>query len=87
MDLNKKLPVKELKNAVIGGGSDSAAVLQGLKSYSNEVAAVVTMFDSGGSSGLLQAEFGYPSLGDLRQCLLGLSEDNVANQARSRAVM
>ena len=66
----------ELKVVVIGGGSGSSVVLRGLKNYTTKVAAVVTMFDSGGSSGLLQAEFGYPPLGDLRQCLLGLSEDD-----------
>ena len=34
------------------------------------------MFDSGGSSGLLQKEFGYPPLGDLRKCLWSLSKDD-----------
>ena len=65
---------------VIGGGSGSSAALQGLKRYTEDLTAVVTMFDSGGSSGLLQSEFGYPPLGDLRQCLLGLSEDNQATK-------
>ncbi len=72
----KKKIIQEPKIVVIGGGSGSSAVLQGLKSHTARLTAVVTMFDSGGSSGLLQAEFGYPPLGDLRQCLLGLSEDN-----------
>jgi uncharacterized cofD-like protein len=73
--------VKDLKIVVIGGGSGTSAVLRGLKQHTTQVAAVVTMFDSGGSSGLLQAEFGYPPLGDLRQCLLGLSEDSEANRS------
>ena len=34
------------------------------------------MFDSGGSTGILREEFGYPSLGDLRQCLVALSPEN-----------
>ena len=67
---------KELKVVVIGGGTGSSAVLSGLKEYTTKVTAVVTMFDTGGSSGLLQDEFGYPPLGDLRQCLLSLSEHN-----------
>ena len=62
------------KIVVIGGGGGSSVVLNGLKKHTSELSAVVTMFDSGGSSGLLQEEFGYPPLGDLRQCLLGLSE-------------
>lgn len=71
----------ELEIVVIGGGSGSSAVLRGLKHRTSKLSAVVTMFDSGGSSGLLQAEFGYPPLGDLRQCMLGLSEDSESNRA------
>lgn len=76
MEPMKKRAIKEPKMVVIGGGSCSSVVLQGLKRHTTRLTAVVTMFDSGGSSGLLQREFGYPPLGDLRQCLLGLSEDN-----------
>jgi len=71
---------RELKMVVIGGGSGTSTVLRGLKHHTSKLTAVVTMFDSGGSSGLLQAEFGYPPLGDLRQCLLGLSEDGESNR-------
>jgi uncharacterized cofD-like protein len=74
-------PSRELEIVVIGGGSGSSAVLRGLKHRTSKLSAVVTMFDSGGSSGLLQAEFGYPPLGDLRQCMLGLSEDSESNRA------
>ena len=72
---------EELEVVVIGGGNGSSAVLCGLKEYTTKVTAVVTMFDTGGSSGLLQDEFGYPPLGDLRQCLLSLSEHNEGNQS------
>ncbi len=61
-------------------GLGSSAVLRELKSHTTELSSIVTMFDSGGSSGLLQADFGYPPLGDLRQCLLSLSEDAEANR-------
>ena len=71
--------VKDLQVVVIGGGSGSSTVLRGLKSHTPNLSSIVTMFDSGGSSGLLQADFGYPPLGDLRQCLLSLSEDAEAN--------
>ena len=73
--------VKELKIVVIGGGSGSSVVLKGLKEHTTQLTSVVTMFDSGGSSGLLQTEFGYPPMGDLRQCLLGLSEDNESTRS------
>ena len=72
---------RQSKIVVIGGGSGTSAVLRGLKHHTSQLSAVVTMFDSGGSSGLLQEEFGYPPLGDLRQCLLGLSEEIEANRS------
>ncbi len=60
---------------VIGGGTGISHVLTGLKRYNVNLTAIVTMFDSGGSSGLLRTEFGYPPLGDLRQCLLALGDE------------
>lgn len=63
------------KIVVIGGGSGSSTILSGLKRHSVGLTAIVTMFDSGGSSGLLRREFGYPPFGDLRQCLLALADD------------
>ncbi len=61
---------------VIGGGSGSSVVLRGLKHQGVKLTSIVTMFDSGGSSGLLREEFGYPPFGDLRQCLMALSDDS-----------
>ena len=75
-----------LKVVVVGGGSGSSAVLEGLKIQTSELTAVVTMFDNGGSSGLLQSEFGYPPFGDLRQCLLGLSEDDESGRPLREAI-
>ena len=63
------------KVVVIGGGSGSSVALKGLKNYDIDITAIVTMFDSGGSTGILRDEFGYPSFGDLRQCLLALASD------------
>jgi uncharacterized cofD-like protein len=60
---------------VIGGGSGSSAALRGLKKYDVDLTVVVTMFDSGGSTGILREEFGYPPLGDIRQCLIALSPE------------
>ncbi|MCZ6538218.1 MAG: 2-phospho-L-lactate transferase CofD family protein, partial [Chloroflexi bacterium] len=72
---------------IIGGGSGSSVALRGLKSRGLELTAVVTMFDSGGSTGILRDEFGYPPLGDLRQCLVALSpEDNEQVQALNSAL-
>ena len=63
------------KIVVIGGGSGSSVALCGLKSYDVDLTAIVTMFDSGGSTGILRDEFGYPPLGDIRQCLVALSPE------------
>ena len=61
---------------VIGGGSGSSVALRGLKSHNVYLTAIVTMFDSGGSTGILREEFGYPPLGDIRQCLVALSPED-----------
>ena len=69
------------KIVTIGGGSGSSVVLEGLKPHTDSLTAIVTMFDSGGSSGALHDEFGYPPLGDLRRCLTALREENEVTDA------
>ncbi|MBI3953865.1 MAG: YvcK family protein [Chloroflexi bacterium] len=65
---------------VIGGGTGSFTVLTGLKRYSIDLAAVVAMTDSGGSSGILRDEFGHLPPGDVRQCLVALTPDDRATE-------
>ena len=63
------------KVTVIGGGTGSFTILSGLKLHPDlDLAAVVTMFDDGGSSGTLRDELGALPPGDIRQCLVALSE-------------
>lgn len=62
------------KVVTIGGGTGSYVILRGLKMYTLDITAVVTMFDSGGSTGVLRDEFGVLPPGDVRRCLLALSE-------------
>ncbi len=57
----------------IGGGTGMFAVLTGLRHYTSNITAVVTMSDSGGSSGRVRDEFGYLPPGDVRRCLLALA--------------
>ncbi|MFH1560082.1 MAG: gluconeogenesis factor YvcK family protein [Chloroflexota bacterium] len=71
----------ESKIVSIGGGSGSSVALRGLKQHTSALTAIVTMFDSGGSSGKLREEFGYPPVGDLRQCLVALSEEEESTEA------
>lgn len=73
--MGKKSP----RIVVVGGGSGSAVALNGLVNCNVSISAIVTMFDSGGSSGLLRKEFGLLPLGDIRQCLLALSSKEYAS--------
>jgi len=61
----------------IGGGTGTHTVLRGLKRYQDQVdlSAVVTMADSGGSTGRLRDEFGYLPVGDVRMALAALASD------------
>lgn len=70
--LQKKLE-KGPKIVVIGGGTGLHTLLRGLKQYTSNITAVVTVFDSGGSSGLLRNELGVLPPGDIRNCLVALS--------------
>jgi uncharacterized cofD-like protein len=62
------------KIVAIGGGTGTSMILEGLKAHTPNLTAIVTMFDSGGSTGLLRREYGLPPFGDLRRCLLALGE-------------
>lgn len=64
------------KVVVIGGGTGTFTVLSGLKKYKYDLTAVVSMADSGGSTGQLRDEYGVLPPGDVRQCLVALSEDD-----------
>ncbi len=74
------------KVLVIGGGTGASSILKGLKRHPTDITAIVTMFDSGGSSGVLSEEFGFPPFGDLRQCLLALGEDSSKTEAIRKAL-
>lgn len=61
------------KIVVIGGGTGSFTLLQGIKQYTQNVTALVNMADDGGSTGQLRDELGVLPPGDVRQCLVALS--------------
>src|SRR6185436_14966505 len=70
-----------LRIVSIGGGTGLSALLQGLKKYAQpsapeiEITAIVTVSDDGGSSGRLRREFEVLPPGDIRNCMVALSED------------
>ncbi|MGL4628819.1 gluconeogenesis factor YvcK family protein [Cetobacterium sp.] len=61
------------KVVVVGGGSGLSVVLRGLKHFPIDVTAIVSVADSGGSSGILKKEFNIPAPGDLRNVMIALS--------------
>jgi len=58
----------------LGGGHGLSASLRAIRLYADEVTAVVSLADDGGSSGRLRSVFGIPPPGDLRKCLVALSD-------------
>ncbi len=63
-----------LRILAIGGGTGLPIVLEGSKTYSRNLTAIVTVTDSGRSSGVLREEFGMLPPGDTRNCLVALSD-------------
>lgn len=63
-----------IKIAVIGGGTGSFTLLGELKNRTEAIAALVNMADDGGSTGVLRDELGALPPGDIRQCLVALSD-------------
>lgn len=61
---------------VIGGGTGTFVSLFGLKQYPVDLSAIITMTDSGGSSGKLRDQYGVLPPGDIRQALIALSDSD-----------
>jgi|UPI000375EA7D uncharacterized cofD-like protein len=63
------------KIVAVGGGTGLSTLLRGLKHYSANITAIVTVADDGGSSGRLRREFGVLPPGDIRNCLAALADE------------
>lgn len=61
----------------VGGGTGQFALLSGLKQYPVQLSSIVSMADDGGSTGILRDELGVLPPGDIRQCLVALSESDL----------
>jgi len=68
--------MKMKKIVTIGGGTGSFTLLSGLRKYPVQLSAIVSMADDGGSTGVLRDELGVLPPGDVRQCLVALSESS-----------
>ncbi|MDF9408180.1 MAG: Gluconeogenesis factor [Pelotomaculum sp. PtaB.Bin013] len=62
------------KIVVIGGGTGLSVLLRGLKKYTSNLTAIVTVADDGGSSGRLRGDLGILPPGDIRNCLVALAD-------------
>ena len=65
----------------IGGGTGLSTMLRGLKHFSSNITAVVSMADNGGGSGVLRQELGMPPPGDVRNCLQALANTEPTMEA------
>lgn len=59
---------------VVGGGTGLSVLLRGLKEYTSNITAVVSVGDDGGSSGRIREQFGMVPVGDIRNCIVALAD-------------
>jgi len=72
---NYRKKAKGPKIVAIGGGTGLSSLLRGLKKYTHNLTAIVTVADDGGSSGELRKNLGILPPGDIRNCLTALADD------------
>lgn len=71
-----------MKVVALGGGNGLSATLRAVRRYADDVSAIVSVADDGGSSGRLRHDLGMPAPGDLRRCLVALADpDSLWTQA------
>lgn len=70
----KRIQINGPKIVAIGGGTGLSTMLRGLKRYSSNITALVTVADDGGGSGVLREDLGMLPPGDIRNCILALAD-------------
>ena len=70
----KRILVKGPKVVTVGGGTGLSTMLRGLKQYTSNLTALVTVADDGGGSGVLRDDLGMLPPGDIRNCILALAD-------------
>jgi hypothetical protein len=70
----KRILIKGPKIVAIGGGTGLSTMLRGLKVFSSNITAIVTVADDGGGSGILRQDLGMLPPGDIRNCILALAD-------------
>lgn len=79
LDIGKKIYIRsQLREgpniAVIGGGTGISTLLRGLKQFTSNISAIITVADDGGGSGMLRRDLGMLPPGDIRNCILALAD-------------
>ncbi len=64
---------RAVKVVALGGGTGLSTMLRGIKQYTDDITAIVTVCDDGGGSGVLRQEMGMLPPGDIRNCILALA--------------
>lgn len=79
-NIDKKYQNINPKIVVIGGGTGNSTLLKGLKKYTKNIVSIVAMADNGGGTGVLREDLGMLPPGDIRACLIALSNrsDNLS---------
>ena len=72
--LDKKILSRGPKIVVIGGGTGLSVLLRGLKLFTSNITAIVTVADDGGGSGKIREDLGMLPPGDIRNCILALAD-------------
>lgn len=65
--------ISDLRVVVIGGGTGLSTMLRGIKLFTSNINAIVTVADDGGSSGVLREDLNMPAPGDIRNCIVALA--------------
>lgn len=71
--IEEKLLVRGPKIVAIGGGTGLSTMLRGLKEYTSNITAIVSVADDGGGSGMLREDLGILPPGDIRNCIVALA--------------
>lgn len=66
--------ISDLKVVAIGGGTGLSTMLKGIKLFTSNINAIVTVADDGGSSGILREDLDMPAPGDIRNCVVALAD-------------
>ncbi len=70
----RNLLASEPMVVVVGGGTGTSTILRGLKAYTSNIVAIVTVADDGGGSGVLRNDLGILPPGDIRNCMIALAD-------------